>query len=238
MASHKALTGKHQYVEFKPEAIAERVKKMVAYRDGLDITDQHIKLSYGNRKTGSLVPSISLIPIADCGHNCKVCANGCYAARSIACYDASRKMMAHNSAIAHGDLPRYFRELNAAVKFIRFLRIHVSGDIINPAYLTGMVDVAFKNPHCQFLCFTKQFEIINDYLDDHDDGFPENLHIIFSEWRGLDVPNPHNLPTSRPVWPGEKIDGVKCNGNCSECAAFNCGCWALNPGQRVIFEAH
>ena len=238
MSSHKALTGKHQYAEFKEETIRERVRKMVEHRDSLDITDLHIKLSYGNRKTGSLVPSISLIPVADCS-NCALCAKGCYAIRSIACYDASRKMMAQNSAIARGDLPRYFKELDAACKFIRFLRIHVSGDILNPAYLTGMVDIAIKNPHCQFLCFTKMFRFVNDYLDDHAEGFPENLHIIFSEWRGLEVPNPHNLPTSRPVWKGdEPMEGIKCGGNCSECAAFNCGCWSLKKGERVLFEAH
>lgn len=238
MSTHAKLTGVHRYVEFKEETIQGRVKKMVETRDGMDISDLHIKLSYGNRKTGSLVPSISLIPVADCGAACACCAKGCYAVRNVACYDASRRMMAQNSAIAHGDLPRYFRELDAAVKFVRFLRIHVAGDIISPAYLTGMVDLAAKNTHCQFLCFTKQFRIVNDYLDDHEEGFPENLHIIFSEWRGLDVPNPHNLPTSRPVWKGETVEGIMCPGNCSECAAFDRGCWALKPGERVLFEAH
>lgn len=238
MSTHGKLTGKHQYCEFKGETIANRVKQMVDYRDSLDITDLHIKLSYGNRKTGSLVPSISTIPIADCGANCSCCAKGCYAVRNVACYDASRKMMAQNSAIARGDLPRYFREIDAAVKFIRFFRYHVAGDITCPAYLTGMVDVAIKNPHCQFLCFTKQFRIVNDYLGDHAEGLPENLHIIFSEWRGLTVPNPYNLPTSRPLWNGETAEGIMCNGNCSECAAFNCGCWSLKKGERVLFEAH
>lgn len=237
MSSHKALTGVHNYVEFKEETIVDRVKKMVAMRDAMDISDLHIKLSYGNRKTGSLVPSVSLIPVADC-RNCTHCAKGCYAVRNIACYSASRAMMANNSAIAHGDLPRYFKEIDAASKFLRFFRYHVSGDIINPAYLTGMVDVAIKNPQCRYLAFTKSYEFVNDYLDDHAEGFPENLHIIFSEWRGLDVPNPHNLPTSRPVWKGEKIDGIMCPGNCSECAAFNQGCWSLKKGERVLFEAH
>ena len=78
MSSHKALTGVHNYVEFKEETIVDRVKKMVAMRDAMDISDLHIKLSYGNRKTGSLVPSVSLIPVADC-RNCTHCAKGCYA---------------------------------------------------------------------------------------------------------------------------------------------------------------
>ena len=237
MSTHAKLTGKHQYVEFKEETVAKRVQDIKQIRDAMDITDRHIKLSYGNRKTGSLVPSISLAPVLDC-RNCAACAYGCYAVRNIMCYAESREMAANISAIAHGDLRRYFDELNAAVKFVRYLRIHVSGDIINPAYLTGMVDVAIKNPHCQFLCFTKCFDLVNSYLDDHAEGFPENLHVIFSEWRGLSVDNPHNLPTSRPVWPGEKIDGIMCPGSCSECAAFDKGCWTLKKGDRVLFHAH
>lgn len=237
MASKSKLTGQHIYAEFKEETVAKRVQDIKQRRDAMNITDRHIKLSYGNRKTGSLVPSISLAPVLDC-RNCSACARGCYAVRHIMCYGTSREMVANNSAIVHGDLPRYFKEIDAASKFLRFFRYHVAGDIISPAYLTGMVDVAIKNPQCRYLAFTKCYDFVNNYLDDHTEGFPKNLHIILSEWRGVEVPNPHNLPTSRPVWKGEKIDGILCKGNCSECAAFNCGCWTLKKGERVLFEAH
>lgn len=237
MATHKALTGIHNYVEFKEETIAIRVKKMVDLRGQVDVENAHVKFSYGNRKTGNLVPSVSLIPIADCGANCACCAKGCYAARNIACYDASRAAFANNSAIAHGDPVKFFREVDGEMKKNKWFRFFVSGDILDDNFFTGMVVVAMNNTHCQVLAFTKQFDIVNRWIDANG-NLPENLHIIFSEWRGLSVPNPHNLPTSRPVWKGDHIEGIWCGGSCSSCAAKNEGCWVLKPGERILFEAH
>lgn len=237
MATHKALTGIHNYVEFKEETIAIRVKKMVDLRGQVDVENAHVKFSYGNRKTGNLVPSVSLIPIADCGANCACCAKGCYAARNIACYDASRAAFANNSAIAHGDPVKFFREVDGEMKKNKWFRFFVSGDILDDNFFTAMVVVAMNNTHCQVLAFTKQFDIVNRWIDANG-SLPKNLHIIFSEWRGLDVPNPHNLPTSRPVWKGDHIEGIWCGGSCSSCAAKNEGCWVLKPGERILFEAH
>lgn len=238
MSSHAKLTGKHQYVEFKEETIQGRVMKMVELRDEVDVENAHVKFSYGNRKTGNLVPSVSLIPIADCGRNCACCAKGCYAARNICCYTASRAAFANNSAIARRDPEKFFREVDGEMKKNKWFRYFVSGDILGGPFFDGMVETAKRNPHCQVLAFTKQFHIVNDWID-LNGPLPENLHIIFSEWRGLDVPNPHNLPTSRPVWKGELVpSGIWCGGLCSECAAKNEGCWTLKPGERILFEAH
>ena len=73
------------YYELSAEKIASRVRSMVSIRknyietgvDGLTV-----RFSTGNRKTGANVPSVSLIPVADCG-NCKVCAGGCYDVRNV-----------------------------------------------------------------------------------------------------------------------------------------------------------
>lgn len=240
--SKKTLTGKHQYAEFKNETVADRVKKCVDLRDSTDISDKHIKLSYGNRKTGSLVPSVSLIPVADCGH-CAMCARGCYAVRAILCYPESREALANNSAIAHKDRKRFFVEVDAALKFLRFFRFFVSGDILDRDFLDGMVRVAENNPHCQILAFSKEHEIINGYLDEHG-CFPSNLHIILSGWRGDVNVNRHNLPVSSPVWKdGSRSCMVTdkaywCQGNCTNCAKVNEGCWAAGPGDTILFEAH
>lgn len=236
MASHKALTGKHSYAEFKAETIRERVKKMVDIKSGLDVSKLHVKFSYGNRKTGNLVPSVSLIPIHDCG-NCADCCRGCYAVRNICCYDATRKALANNSAIYAADPERYFREVEYEVKYRSFFRYHVAGDIKDEYYLDEMVRIARAVPTCQFLAFTKMFALVNKWIGENGE-FPSNLHIIFSEWRGMDMQNPYNLPTSRPVWQGERVDGIWCGGNCSDCARAGCGCWSLKKGERVLFEAH
>lgn len=238
MSSKAKLTGKHQYVEFREETIVERVRKMVELRAGVDVETAHVKFSYGNRKTGNLVPSVSLIPIADCGGACKVCAKGCYAARNITCYDQSRRAFANNSAIARNNPEKFFREVDGEMKKNCWFRFFVSGDILSRPFFDAMVEVSKSNPHCQALGFTKQFGIVNVWIDENGE-LPSNLHIIFSEWRGLDVPNPHNLPTSRPVWKGELVpSGIWCGGDCSACAVKDEGCWSLKKGERILFEAH
>lgn len=93
------------YYELSAEKIAGRVRSMVELRknyietgaDGLTV-----RFSTGNRKTGAVVPSVSLIPIADCG-NCKVCAGGCYDIRNV-CYQKTVQVSrAVNSAIYHSN---------------------------------------------------------------------------------------------------------------------------------------
>ena len=239
----KHLTGKHQYIEFKSETIASRVRKMLDMRDKVDAGNEHVRISYGNRKTTAMVPSISLIPVADCG-NCHACKLGCYDMRHVCCYIHSQRQRAINSAIARQDMPRYFEEIKAHAQFHRVWRYHVGGDILCPAYLTGMVDVAIKVPTCQFLAFTKQFDIVNGYLDDHPEGFPNNLHIIFSDWRGLEMDNPYGLPVSSPIWkdgtmgPHVTEKRYMCRGNCAECATMGRGCWTAKNGDTILFEAH
>ena len=49
---------KHSYKEFGYEAIKKRVQQMLEFRDEVDVENAHVKLSYGNRKTGALVPSV------------------------------------------------------------------------------------------------------------------------------------------------------------------------------------
>lgn len=240
--SKKTLSGKHQYSEFNEKSVADLVKKMVDLRDGMDVSDRHVRLSYENRKTGSLVPSVSLIPVADCG-NCAMCSKGCYDVRHDCIFGTVREQRANNSAILKKDPDRYFGEINAAAKFLRFLRIHVGGDIKDRGYLNNLVKIAEDNPHCQFLLFSKMDGIINGYLDEHG-SFPKNLHVILSGWRGDVNVNRHNLPVSSPVWKdGSKscmvTDKVHwCQGNCTNCATVNEGCWSAGPGDTILFEAH
>lgn len=232
----------NHYGEFKESAVAFRVKKMVDMRDNLDAKNLHVKLSFNNSKTGALVPSVSLIPVADCG-NCKLCSRGCYDVRNVCRHPNSQKQRANNSAIYQQDRLRYFKEIEMQAHFLRFFRWHVGGDIKDPAYLTAMVAVAEAVPECQFLAFTKMFKIVNDYLDDHG-SFPENLHIILSGWRGDTFENPHNLPVSSPLWDdGSKScmatdDYEICPGDCTACASTNGGCWSAGKGHTILFNAH
>ena len=234
---------KHSYKEFGADAVSRRVRQMLDKREMVDVASARVKLSYGNRKTGALVPSVSLIPVADCG-NCAVCARGCYDVRNVCFQKTVQWARANNSAILKDDPVRYMREIKEAVKYLRFFRWHIGGDIKDPAYLSWMVDIAKATPSCEMLAFTKMHGIVNDYLRDHPEGFPKNLHIIFSDWRGAEFENPYNLPVSSPLWPdgtrgAHCTDSVHmCEGDCSACAMVHGGCWSAGPGDTILFEAH
>ncbi len=242
MATNKKLTGQHRYTEFGIEAIANRVKKMLDYRDKIDVESEHVRISYDNRKTTALVPSVSLIPVHDCG-NCALCARGCYDVRNVCYLPSVQRNRAINSAIYKENQVRYFKEIEAACRRLRFFRWHVGGDIKDYAYLINMVRVAQNVPECQFLVFTKMYDIVNDYLDLNQE-FPSNFHLILSGWKGDTHVNRHNLPVSSPVFAdGQQSCMVTknvfmCPGNCADCAEINGGCWGAGKGDTILFEAH
>lgn len=226
----------------KVDAMRTRLAKMINARDeyAANIDEQHVYISAGNRKTGFAVPSVSLIPVADCG-NCSACSRLCYDLRNDCIYNGVTSTRAKNSAIAHNAIDRYFFEIKLACKAFRFFRWHIGGDILNAAYLAGMIDVALACPHCTFLAFTKRFDLVNEYVANGSD-IPSNLQLIFSAWPGMALDNPYNFPVSSPLF----VDGshaagnnpISCPGDCSNCAMMGGGCWTLKRGQGVVFAAH
>lgn len=108
-------------------------------------------------------------------------------------------------------------------------------------YLIRMTDIAACNPHCQILCFTKKYELVNEFIDNKG-VIPENLHLVFSKWKGLEMPNPHNLPEAHVLYRDgsttARNDAIPCGGNCTTCALTGVGCWELKNGQQVIFHEH
>ena len=238
------------YYELDSAKVASRVRSMVAIRknyletsaDGLTV-----RFSTGNRKTGASVPSVSLIPVADCG-NCKTCAGGCYDVRNVCFQKSVQVSRAVNSAIYHSNPGQYFEAVRRFVRFARFFRWHVGGDIVDLDYWKNVVSIALDTPECQFLIFTKQFDIVNGWID-AGGVIPSNLHVIFSDWRGIEMDNKYNLPVSSPVWfdkSGNELErgqhctaaAVWCPGSCEDCAAVCGGCWGLKNGETVLFEAH
>ena len=226
----------------KIEAMQTRLAKMVNARNEFakDLEDIHVYISSGNRKTGFSVPSVSLIPVADCG-NCSSCSRLCYDLRNDCIYNGVTSTRAKNSALAHNAIDRYFFEIKKACKAFRFFRWHIGGDILNATYLAGVLDVAVCNPHCTFLIFTKRYDLINDYISNGGE-IPSNLQVIFSAWPGAKMVNPYNMPVSSPLF----VDGshaagpdpISCPGDCSNCAVMGSGCWTLKRGQGVVFAAH
>ena len=199
--------------------------------------DNKISISYGNRKMGD-IPSVSLPPIQTCAYGCK-CAKKCYAAKLCRLYPNVRNAYQRNLEILLNDDMSYWWQVNQAVKMSRYFRFHVSGDIVDKHYFNWVVVTAEQNANTTILAFTKQYDIVNGYLDLV--GYlPENLKIIFSEWPGMPMENPYNMPVAHVIFKGETpSDEWKiCGGNCTECACRGVGCWELKHGEHIAFYEH
>ena len=198
-----------------------------------------VSISNGNSKMGK-IPSVSLPPITTCPKGAP-CAKKCYAKRLYNRYPSVRTAYDNNLEIFEQMPNQYFYQIDNVLKVSRFFRFHVSGDIPTYGYFCQMVKLAWENPHCEILAFTKQYEIVNKYIVEHIPlPFPQNLHIIFSEWGNRKPQNPYNLPTAAVIFKGTEPDEnwKICGGNCAECACRGVGCWELKNGETIAFYEH
>lgn len=202
-----------------------------------------VSFSPGNIKMGS-IPSVSLPSKKTC-REC-ACWNKCYAAKIERLRPSVRNAYQNNLDVLMMDSETYWREVEAEIMLTKYFRFHVSGDIPNTDYLNNMVNIAKRQQHCQILCFTKKYELVNDYITENGtnahDVLPDNLHIIFSGWTGLEMVNPYNLPEAHVAYRDgtttARSDAHKCPGNCTECAITDSGCWVLKSGEQVVFHEH
>ena len=201
-------------------------------------SQNQISISPGNNKMG-LIPSVSLPPVKTCT-NCKHCAKKCYAAKLARLRPTVRNAWERNLDILNSDPASYWTQVRGAAATTRFFRFHVAGDITGPAYFAEMVKTAEQLPRTEFLVFTKNYPVVNSYLD-AGNVIPENLHVIFSAWGDDLIPeNPHKLPESNVIFKGEKPreNWKICGGNCAECACAGLGCWTVKNGETVAFYEH
>ena len=137
----------------------------------------------------------------------------------------------------------FFEQLYYELQLVpyKYVRYHSSGDIVNEQYLEGMFWLARRCPNTYFLCFTKKYEMVNNYLDHH--RKPKNLVITLSNWGDWLADNPHNLPTSWVRF-GQESDSLipknamECNGFCGDCVFTNSHCWRMQKGDSVVFKKH
>jgi hypothetical protein len=196
-----------------------------------------ISISPGNAKMG-FIPSVSLPPIRTCAHGCK-CATKCYAAKLCRIRPSVAKAYERNLTILMNDDVSYWDQVNDAVKMSAYFRFHVSGDILDYNYLLNMVTIAELNPHTTILAFTKQYDLVNTYLNIFG-TLPDNLKLIFSAWPEMPMDNPHNMPVANVIFKGQipAEDWKICGGNCAECACRGVGCWELKKGENIAFYEH
>ena len=123
----------------------------------------NVKISAGNAKLGS-IPSVSLPAGVTCRKDCE-CFKKCYAQRLERMRPSVRNAYQHNLTLLQKSPETYWREVEASIMMSRFFRFHVSGDIPDNVYFAHMVEIAERNQHCELLCFTKKYDIVNEHLD-------------------------------------------------------------------------
>lgn len=199
----------------------------------------NVKISSGNSKMGA-IPSVSLPAGVTCRQDCE-CSKKCYAKRLERMRPSVHQAYQHNYDLLTHDSDTYWREVEASIMMSRFFRFHVSGDIPDTAYFEHMVDIAHTNTHCEILCFTKKYDIVNSHINIIG-KLPKNLHIIFSGWHDIEMINPYNLPEAhvryRDGSTTAREDAKLCGGNCTECAITDDGCWTAKHGEQVVFNEH
>lgn len=196
-----------------------------------------LRISMGNRKMGA-IPSVSLPPILTCRKNAP-CARDCYACKLCRIYKNVKESYMKNYELLNCNHVKYFEELSTAMSLSTHFRMHVSGDIPNDYYFYCLVKIIKKNPGCQVLMFTKQYEIVNKYLE-YGHKLPKNLKLLFSGWNEWQPENPYKFPKTDVIKTIDELpkNGILCNGNCSNCVCRNTGCWNLKKGQTLYFIKH
>lgn len=195
-----------------------------------------VTISTGNDKLG-MIPNVSLPPGVSCAGCEDVCAKNCYAKRPYRRFQVVRRAWDGNLRVALFNLAEYFgqiRERLAEQKMMHFFRWHVGGDILSAEYFQGMIGVAKEFTEKNFLCFTKQYTLVNDYAYE----IPANLTIIFSAWPGHSMDNPKGF---KVAWMQDGKEDripekhIECLGSCEACGM----CWQINKiGMDVVFHKH
>jgi hypothetical protein len=196
-----------------------------------------VSISKGNSKMGA-IPSVSLPACITC-NPAAPCFKLCYAAKIERIYKSAKDSYQRNLDILKADPGAYWIQVKAAAMVNRFFRYHVSGDIPNPDYFVQMVKLAKELPQTNFLAFTKQYYIVNQFINDGG-TIPPNLKIMFSNWGSWKCDNPHNLPQCEIIFSDTKIseDWKICGGNCTECACRGVGCWEIKHGETIAIYKH
>lgn len=199
-----------------------------------------ITISTKNSKLGQTIPTINLPPVLTCRENAP-CRKGCYACKGNFVYSTVQKSMQKNLRIYQNDAKSYFNQIQGYLIGLpyKLFRYHSAGDIVDTQYLQLMCETAKKCKKTQFLCFTKKYELVNEYIKTKH-KIPKNLVIVFSAWANFIPENPYNLPMTYVNFNKDGIDknipkqAKKCKGNCETCQM----CWKLKNGQSIYFNKH
>ena len=202
------------------------------------------RISTSVSKLGIAIPTINLPAGITCRPDAP-CQKGCYAKKGNFCYKKVKNGIEMNLKAYLDNPKRYFEKIEYTLKMIPYqcFRYHSSGDVVDTMYLELMCKTARKCKTTKFLCFTKKYELVNEYVESGK-RIPSNLIIVFSCWGSYIPENPYNFPTSHVRFKNGKDNeyipenAVECTGFCGECCNTDSSCWKMKKGSSVVFNQH
>lgn len=213
---------------YSNETIQKTMKRALEVKkhyETIDPAEIPVCVSSGNKKIGQVM-NVSLMPIMTCA-NCKECKYLCYDIKACIQYKNVMDARIRNTVLLERDRDGFFDQIESKIarrKDHKFFRWHVAGDIVDLDYFCRMVGIAERHPDFKFWTYTKNYGVVNEYVKKFG-AVPENLKVMFSEWRGMEMVNPYGFPEFRVVFKDEaRPEGFYCPGNCDHCKANCTGC--------------
>ena len=113
-----------------------------------------------------------------------------------------------------------------------FFRFNAHGELINEINLINYINIALKNPHCNFSLWTKRFDIVSKYFKDNKK--PKNFILIYSNPKInniLKVVPKYFDKTFNNVQEDLDIEKQNCTGQkCKDCLL----CYKLDSTNTII----
>ena len=212
--------------------VGQLISKEMAYAK--DHPACTVKCSTKNGKIKEVL-NVSTMAGLTCG-NCSHCTAWCYEYGYYLRWSSVVQNRARNTELLLRDREAFFRSIEDRIsrcRYTRYFRWHVGGEILDADYLDHMIQIAKRHPDWTFWTYTKMYHLVNARHDD----IPDNLTIMFSQWRGMHCDNPYGFPIFEVIFPGEDPDENiwQCPGNCDICKAAHRGC---PYGESVQNKAH
>ena len=196
-------------------------------------------LTFSNIKLGGKIPQLNMPYGITCRSDAP-CFKDCYCTHGNMTYKCVREGHKRRLELYKSNPEAFFemvdKEMSSAT--YEYFRFHSAGDIVDAKYLDLMCWLARRHKETRFLCFTKKFELVNTYFNEHNK--PKNLTIVLSNWGSWHVKNPHNFPESYVDF-GRGDENIpesayECGGNCGNCDGKHC--WHMKKGDSVFFHKH
>lgn len=166
-----------------------------------------LHITKGNSKIGKGIYSFSTLPgnekhlvyangelLTDipgtCTKHCETCYNACYAFNSARLHhNAVIPAWAENTLLLRSGklekaMDEYLTSQNKKKTKVEIMRIHVSGEFRSKEDIEMWDRIAQKHPETQFGVYTKNYEAVDAFMQEHGDTEP-NFVINISQWHGV-----------------------------------------------------